>query len=185
MFRIINNLIPPLTHQFIFNSSIHYHNARSPKYTPDTVEPQCVRIPLPSKDQDYGGSCLHISPPPHHFPYSKKLPNHFCVNKICSIGICFNASILDCVDRGLVCLRNVCLFLLFSFLGLSHLWFKFWVIFLTMYIYLPSIAIVTQHTGCNFLLTLIYSNNNSKTVSISIFIRPGLISLLHLDPLQE
>ena len=30
MFRIINNLIPPLTHhQFIFNSSIHHHNTRN------------------------------------------------------------------------------------------------------------------------------------------------------------
>ena len=51
--------------------------------------------------------------------------------------------------------------------------------------YIPSIATVTQHTGCNFLLTLIYSNTNSKTVGIIIFIGPRLISLLHLDPLQE
>ena len=81
----------------------------------------------------------------------------------------------------------MCLFLfVFIFQFVSPFDLGFELLFLQcIIVYLHSIATVTQHTGCNFLLTLIYLINYSKTVGIIISTGPGLISLLHLDPLQE
>ena len=74
----------------------------------------------------------------------------------------------------------VCFFC-FHFSVCLTIWFKFWVIIFAMY--LPSIATVTQHTGCNFLLALIYSKKQLEDSRFKCFlIGPGLISLLYLDP---
>ena len=125
-----------------------------------------------------------ISDHRHITSHTQKNCQIIFINKMYSIWF---ALIIDCVNRGLVCLWNVCLFLfVFIFQFVSPFDLSFELLFLQcIIVYLHSIATVTQHTGCNFLLTLIYLINNSKTVGIIIFTGPGLISLLHLDPLQE
>ena len=66
----------------------------------------------------------------------------------------------------------VCFFC-FHFSVCLTIWFKFWVIIFTMYTYL-LLRLLLNTLAVIFLLNLIYSNNNSKTVGIIIFIGPGL-----------
>ena len=86
------------------------------------------------------------------------------------------------------CVSDMCVcFILFSFFKfVSPFVLNFELLFLQcIIVYLHAIATVSQHTGCNFRLTSIYLINNSKTVGIIIFTGPGLISLLHLNPLHD
>ena len=99
------------------------------------------------------------------------MPNFIIfLNKICSIWICINS---DCAQESYVSeMRNARWLLLFSFsvLFCNLIWLSYYC--------LPPIATVTQHTGCNFLLTLIYSNNNSKTVDIPLI--PGIARVVEV-----
>ena len=80
MFRIINNLIPPLTHhQFIFNSSIHHHNTRSQS----KIHTRYCRTAMRQNTFAFQGPRLWSELPSYltaatSLPIFKKMPNHFC-----------------------------------------------------------------------------------------------------------
>ena len=118
MFRIISNLIPPLTHhQFIFNSSIHHHNTRSKS----KIHTRYCRTAMRQNTFAFQGPRLWSELPSYlttatSLPIFKKIAKSFFVNKICSIWIQFLIVFIDdsCVSEMCVC------FFLFSFFSLSH-----------------------------------------------------------------
>ena len=87
MFRIINNLILPLTHhQFIFNSSIHHHNTRSKS----KIHTRYCRTAMRQNTFAFQGPRLWREMPSYlitatSLPTFKKIAKSFFVNKICSI----------------------------------------------------------------------------------------------------
>ena len=87
MFRIINNLIPPLNHhRFIFNSSIHYHNTKSKS----KIHTRYCRTAMRQSTFAFQGPRLWSELPAYlttatSLPIFKKIAISFFVNKIYSI----------------------------------------------------------------------------------------------------